>query len=223
MSLKYEPAPSVGTRRHARRAARRCPPADQAHPLARWERRAAHSPTPPIEGPPDESAGARSNWRGLASSVRSRYRRNMTGAQRTTSSLRWPKYCPGTSSIYLGRLLKRDVYNLRSPNLVENSTFGISASEHSLGASLDLMVKICANRRGRRIWRRSSSPWSILARLLLLLYSRYRSSKALSLKLSDTRVYEPQIRARLGTTAHFCEVVVRSFILVQFAPHAGGV
>ena len=26
--------------------------------------------------------------------------------------------------------------------------------------------------------------------------------------LSDTRVYEPQIRARLGTTAHFCEVVV---------------
>ena len=27
-----------------------------------------------------------------------------------------------------------------------------------------------------------------------------------SLKLSDTRVYEPQIRARLGTTAHFCEV-----------------
>jgi len=26
----------------------------------------------------------------------------------------------------------------------------------------------------------------------------------LSLKLSDTRVYEPQIRARLGTTAHFC-------------------
>ena len=34
-----------------------------------------------------------------------------------------------------------------------------------------------------------------------LSYSRYRS---LSLKLSNTRVYEPQIRARLGTTAHFC-------------------
>jgi len=29
--------------------------------------------------------------------------------------------------------------------------------------------------------------------------------RSLSLKLSDTRVYEPQIRARLGTTAHFCE------------------
>jgi len=28
----------------------------------------------------------------------------------------------------------------------------------------------------------------------------------LSLKLSDTRVYEPQIRARLGTTAHVCKV-----------------
>ena len=27
--------------------------------------------------------------------------------------------------------------------------------------------------------------------------------RSLSLMLSDTRVYEPQIRARLGTTAHF--------------------
>jgi len=32
-------------------------------------------------------------------------------------------------------------------------------------------------------------------------------SGSLSLKLRDTRVYGPQIRARLGTTAHFCEVV----------------
>jgi len=32
--------------------------------------------------------------------------------------------------------------------------------------------------------------------------------RPLSLKLRDTRVYEPQIRARLGTTTHFCEVVV---------------
>ena len=31
---------------------------------------------------------------------------------------------------------------------------------------------------------------------------------SLSLKLGDTRVYAPQIRARLGTTAHFCEVIV---------------
>ena len=31
-----------------------------------------------------------------------------------------------------------------------------------------------------------------------------------SLELSvDTKVYEPSVRARLGTAAHFCEVVVR--------------
>jgi len=35
--------------------------------------------------------------------------------------------------------------------------------------------------------------------------------KSLSLKLSDTRVYEPQIRARLGTTAQ-----VYAFSLSQF-------
>ena len=29
-----------------------------------------------------------------------------------------------------------------------------------------------------------------------------------SLELSDAQVYEPQIRARLGTASHFCEVVV---------------
>ena len=28
-----------------------------------------------------------------------------------------------------------------------------------------------------------------------------------SLELSDTQVYEPEIRARLGTAAHFCKVV----------------
>jgi len=32
--------------------------------------------------------------------------------------------------------------------------------------------------------------------------------RSLSFKLSDARVYEPQIRAHLGTTAHFCKVVV---------------
>jgi len=36
-------------------------------------------------------------------------------------------------------------------------------------------------------------------------------TRSLGLRLSDTRVYEPQIRARLGTTAHFCEVVVLKF------------
>ena len=37
--------------------------------------------------------------------------------------------------------------------------------------------------------------------------------RSLILKLRDTRVYEPQIRARLGTTAHLCEVVVRNLSL----------
>ena len=37
---------------------------------------------------------------------------------------------------------------------------------------------------------------------------------SLSLKLSDTRVYEPQIRARLGTTAHFCRVVGNESVVV---------
>ena len=32
--------------------------------------------------------------------------------------------------------------------------------------------------------------------------------RSLSLKLSDAIVYEPQIRAPLGTTAHLCKVVV---------------
>jgi len=36
-----------------------------------------------------------------------------------------------------------------------------------------------------------------------------------TLELSDTNVYEPEIRARLGTAAHFCEVVV----LKSFKPH----
>jgi len=36
--------------------------------------------------------------------------------------------------------------------------------------------------------------------------------RSLSLKLSDTGVYEPQIRARLGTTAHFCKVVVLKYL-----------
>jgi len=38
--------------------------------------------------------------------------------------------------------------------------------------------------------------------LLLLLLS--------ILELSDTKVYEPEIRARLGTASHCCEVVGRS-------------
>ena len=36
-------------------------------------------------------------------------------------------------------------------------------------------------------------------------------SRSSSLKLSDARVYEPEIRARLGTTAHFCKGIPPPF------------
>ena len=39
--------------------------------------------------------------------------------------------------------------------------------------------------------------------------------RSLRLKLSDARVYEPQIRARLGTTVHFCEVVMGADVSLQ--------
>ena len=39
-------------------------------------------------------------------------------------------------------------------------------------------------------------------------------------ELSDTKVYAPSIRARLGTTAHFCKVVVLKFSEVQL-PQGG--
>ena len=38
-------------------------------------------------------------------------------------------------------------------------------------------------------------------------------ARSLSLELSDARVFEPQIRARIGTTAHFCEAVVLKLFL----------
>ena len=43
--------------------------------------------------------------------------------------------------------------------------------------------------------------------------------RSLSLNLSDAKVYAPQVRARLGTTAHFCEVVVLN---VQVQPGTAG-
>ena len=43
-----------------------------------------------------------------------------------------------------------------------------------------------------------------------------------SLELSDTKVYEPYIRARLGTAAHFCEVVVLKLRTVPGATTSSG-
>jgi len=44
------------------------------------------------------------------------------------------------------------------------------------------------------------------------IFSLFFSSSLLlsSLEMSDTEVYEPEIRARLGPVAHFCEVVILS-------------
>ena len=45
----------------------------------------------------------------------------------------------------------------------------------------------------------------LITSLSLLLFTLVTGpSRSLSLTLSDTRVYEPQIRARLGTAAHYC-------------------
>jgi len=66
-------------------------------------------------------------------------------------------------------------------------------------------------------WRRSTV--CLPATQLLLLYSLVTGPRrSLSLKLSDKRVYEPQIRARLGTAAHFCEVVVLKMRAVCLSP-----
>ena len=47
-------------------------------------------------------------------------------------------------------------------------------------------------------------PFRALSQSILLFPSLLLSS----LELGDIKVYEPEIRARLGTAAHFCEVVV---------------
>ena len=36
-----------------------------------------------------------------------------------------------------------------------------------------------------------------------------------SLELSDTQVYEPEIRAILGTASHFCQVVVYKLLMLS--------
>jgi len=53
---------------------------------------------------------------------------------------------------------------------------------------------------------RPYSHWFWGGLLLLLLYSRTGPRRALSLKLSDTRVYEPEKRTRLGRNRELCTV-----------------
>ena len=54
------------------------------------------------------------------------------------------------------------------------------------------------------------SVWKYLMASPFLMWrcSMLSSSLLSSLELSGTQVYEPQIRALLGTTSHFCQVVV---------------
>jgi len=51
-----------------------------------------------------------------------------------------------------------------------------------------------------------TSRLSAIAEVLLFLTLVAGPRRSLSLKLSDIRVYEPHIRARLGTAAHFAEM-----------------
>ena len=55
------------------------------------------------------------------------------------------------------------------------------------------------------------------------LRARGEGREEASLKLSDIRVYEPQIRARLSNTAHFCEVVVQAAGKGRSEPHRDSV
>jgi len=54
--------------------------------------------------------------------------------------------------------------------------------------------------------------------------STFSSSSLLlsSLELSDVKVYEPQIRALLGTASHFCEVVGRTIGVVSTSVKVSG-
>ena len=56
---------------------------------------------------------------------------------------------------------------------------------------------------------REARAKSVEVLILLFFFTLFTDPRRIwSPKLSDTRVYEPPIRARLGTTAHFCEVVL---------------
>jgi len=78
--------------------------------------------------------------------------------------------------------------------------------------------KSCVERRERALAHKRARNLKDAPGLGLALLERFGDTlvtgprMSLSLKLSDTRVYEPQIRARLGTAAHFCETVVLKLV-----------
>jgi len=63
-----------------------------------------------------------------------------------------------------------------------------------------------------------TSPLSGLC-LIIIFFTRVTDPRrSLSPKLSDARVYAPQTRARLGTTAQFCKVIIRRRTVVTACP-----
>ena len=88
----------------------------------------------------------------------------------------------------------------------------------SRGQSLALTVLHVPHSLGRGLLVRVDAVW-----VCGDCCSFFTSSVLLSsLELSDAQVYEPSIRALLGTDSHFCEVAVLEFCLTrQLAPGDG--
>ena len=77
-----------------------------------------------------------------------------------------------------------------------------------MGAALGTIVveSCCVKKRSDTKPVERSISKNPKVRLLLFFFTLVTGpGRSLSLELSDTRVYEPQVRSRLGTTAHFCE------------------
>ena len=125
------------------------------------------------------------------------------------------------------------IWSLQPPELSGNETFGSppcgSAGPSGLGhlvgrrflnssTLLDLIVLQIARQRHRRLkayplrhvcfgnTQKASTPNGL--RVSSIRCSSSASSLLYSLEWSDTKVYEPSIRALLGTAPQFCEVVV---------------
>jgi len=64
--------------------------------------------------------------------------------------VRWPKWCPGSKSIYLARRTKSNIGNLRDSNLASKSTFEVSSSEHNLGRLRGLSGRSASGFAGAR-------------------------------------------------------------------------
>jgi len=89
---------------------------------------------------------------------------------------------------------------------IENCT---SSGDHGVGGEVQRGHSLARGyllRRPSLVHRLQLLPGSSAFFFLLFFTLGTGPRRSLSLKLIDTRVYAPQIRARLGTTAHFCRV-----------------